>query len=307
MTKFVSLLALVAILSGSASLPSSGPSADDLVQQSRTGDVQNYAVLDVTQEVVDILSARPADNLLANFGNYRPSIDPGIGIGDTLSVTVWEAAAGGLFSAPLLTDRFSTGLKSATIPEQVVGRDGSISVPYAGRIRVAGQSVEQVQSTIERSLEGKVAIQPQVLVSIIRPVSISVTVTGQVTTGARIPLSVEGDRLLAVIAAAEGIRAPVNETFIQLSRGSRTLRVAMSRVVRDSSQNICMRPNDVLTLVREPQTFVVYGAAGRNAEALCDPANLIRALESRQGLRICCPEEVALERGFVSRQTLKRG
>jgi polysaccharide export outer membrane protein len=285
MVKLVGVLAFSALLSGCASLPSSGPSADDVVQQSTTAGVQNYAVLDVTPEVIDILSARQADNLLASFGDYRPSIDSSIGIGDTLSVTVWEAAAGGLFSAPLLSDRFSTGSKSATIPEQVVGRDGSISVPYAGRIRVAGQSVEQVQSTIEQALQGK-AIQPQVLVSIIRPVSNSVTVTGEVSAGARIPLSVKGDRLLEVIAAAGGIRAPVNETFIQLSRGPRTVRVAMSRVVRDPSQNIYMRPNDVLTLVREPQTFIVYGATGRNAEVAfdADGISLAEAIGKAGGL-----------------------
>jgi glucose-1-phosphate thymidylyltransferase len=28
-------------------------------------------------------------------------------------------------------------------------------------------------------------------------------------------------------------------------------------------------------------------------EALCDAANFVRALESRQGLRVCCPEEIA--------------
>jgi len=39
-------------------------------------------------------------------------------------------------------------------------------------------------------------------------------------------------------------------------------------------------------------------------EALCDAGNFVRALESRQGVRICCPEEVALERGFASRETL---
>jgi glucose-1-phosphate thymidylyltransferase len=40
-------------------------------------------------------------------------------------------------------------------------------------------------------------------------------------------------------------------------------------------------------------------------EALCDAANFVRALESRQGVRICCLEEVALERGFVSRETMQ--
>ncbi|MDB5572021.1 MAG: Sugar transporter [Hyphomicrobiales bacterium] len=264
MLRITGVLALTTILSGCSTLPATGPSASDLAEQSVSGETQNYEIIDVTPSVIDTLAARWADNLLATFGDYRPSIDTRIGVGDTISVTIWEAAAGGLFSAPLLTDRFSTGSKSATIPEQVVGRDGAISVPYAGRIKVAGQTVAQVQTTVERALDGK-AIQPQVLINVIRPISNSVTVTGEVANGARIPLSVAGDRLLEVIATAGGIRAPVNETFIQLSRGQKTVRVAMSRVVRDPSQNIYLRPNDVVTLVREPQNFVAFGATGANA------------------------------------------
>jgi polysaccharide export outer membrane protein len=34
------------------------------------------------------------------------------------------------------------GSKSATIPPQTVTRDGAITVPYAGRIQVAGKRVQ---------------------------------------------------------------------------------------------------------------------------------------------------------------------
>ncbi len=198
------------LLSGCSTLPSAGPSTSDVMKQGVVADVARYAVLDVSKSVVDVLAQRKPDSFAASFGDYRPSVDPRIGIGDTVAVTVWEAAAGGLFSAPVM-DRLTTGSKSATIPEQVVGRDGSISIPYAGRIKVTGQSPTQVQETIEKALEGK-AIQPQILVNVMRPFSSSVTVTGEVANGARVPLSVKGDRLMDVIAAAGGLRAPVNET-----------------------------------------------------------------------------------------------
>lgn len=35
-------------------------------------------------------------------------------------------------------------------------------------------------------------------------------------------------------------------------------------------------------------------------DSLADATNFVRALERRQNLRICCPEEVALDRGFIS-------
>ncbi len=273
------------VLTGCSSLPSAGPSVDDIVRQSALISGAGFELISITPNVNSVLAKRKADSFINSFGDYRLSIDPLIGIGDTISITIWEASAGGLFSGPLLTDRFSTGSKSATIPEQVVGRDGAITVPYAGRIRVIGQNSNGVQHSIERALEGK-AIQPQVLVTVVRSVSNSVTVSGEVANGARVPLSTKGDRLLDVIAAAGGVRTPVRETFIQLTRGERTARVAMSRIVQDPRENVFMRPDDVVTIIRQAQTFVAFGATGRNAEIPieAETVSLSQALAKAGGL-----------------------
>ena len=281
------LLAGVACLAvtSCSTIAGRGPSAGDVVGEARTGVAPRYEVLDIDPHVVETLRHRGPDSFRAHFGDYRPSVEPRIGIGDTVAVTIWEAGAGGLFSAPLVADRFSTGSKSATIPDQVVGRDGAITVPYAGRVPVAGRTTRAVQNIVEHALQGK-AIQPQVLVNVAHSVSNTVTVTGEVATGARVPLSVKGDRVMEVIAAAGGIRAPVNETYVQLSRGDVTARVAMTRVTSDPKENIYMRAGDVLTLIRDPQTFIAYGATGRNAEIPFDAEgiNLSQALAKAGGL-----------------------
>jgi polysaccharide export outer membrane protein len=270
---------------GCSGISGSGPSAGDVAAEAGAGATPRYELVDIDPYVVETLRHRGPDSFLSHFGDYRPSVEPRIGIGDTVVVTIWEAGAGGLFSAPLVADRFSTGSKSATIPDQVVGRDGAITVPYAGRIPVAGRTTRAVQTIVEHALQGK-AIQPQVLVNVVHSVSNTVTVTGEVAKGDRVPLSVKGDRVLEVIAAAGGIRAPVNETYVQLSRGDVTERVAMTRVTSDPKENIYMRANDALTLIRDPQTFIAYGATGRDAEIPFDAEgiNLSQALAKAGGL-----------------------
>jgi glucose-1-phosphate thymidylyltransferase len=41
-------------------------------------------------------------------------------------------------------------------------------------------------------------------------------------------------------------------------------------------------------------------------DSLTDAASYVRALEKRQGLRICCPEEIAFEQGFIDAGQLQR-
>ncbi|MCW2272600.1 sugar transporter [Rhodoblastus acidophilus] len=276
-------LAAAGLLASCSTLPTSGPSAQNVVSEESS--FARYDVVDISPAVVDILARRRPDASLSGFADFRPAVEPHISVGDALTISVFEASAGGLFSPPPSTDRFSTGSKAAVFPDQVVGRDGAITMPYAGRIQVAGRTPQQVERVIQNALEGK-AIQPQVMVNVTRSLANSVTVLGEVTAGARVPLSVRGDRVLDVIATAGGVRAPVNESFIQLTRGSRTARVAMTRVTSDARQNIFIRPNDVLTIIRDPQSFIVQGAAGANAEIRFDAegVNLAQALAKAGGL-----------------------
>ena len=115
----------------------------------------------------------------------------------------------------------------------------------------------------------------------------SVTVTGEVVAGARVPLSVKGDRLLDLIAAAGGAKSPIYETFVRLSRGGVTATIPMETLVSEPAENIYAQPGDVLTLVRLPQSFTVFGATGANAQVpfTAEKMTLVEALAKAGGLQ----------------------
>jgi polysaccharide biosynthesis/export protein len=167
-----------------------------------------------------------------------------------------------------------------------VAPDGAIGVPYAGRVPAAGRTPAEVQQAIEARLASK-ALQPQALVIVKNSDANAVTVAGEVVAGARVRLSPGGDRLLQVIAAAGGAKAPVYETFVRLSRNGITGAISLERLVAEPAENIYAQPGDVITLVRVPQTFTVFGATGRNAAIAFDAENitLSQALAKSQGLR----------------------
>jgi polysaccharide export outer membrane protein len=137
-------------------------------------------------------------------------------------------------------------------------------VPYAGRVRVVGKSPRQVEEEIVRALTGK-AIEPQALVTVTKNVANTVTVVGEVTGGGRVPLTTRGDRILDIIAAAGGTRAPAHDTFVTLVRGGASVRIPMQAIFSNPAENIHVRPGDVVNVARDPQTFTAFGATGSNA------------------------------------------
>ncbi|MBV8119778.1 MAG: polysaccharide export protein [Alphaproteobacteria bacterium] len=276
-------------LAGCSTIPTAGPTVSQVFEQATTNGQRHFVLVDVDNHVVTTLLAQPGASFHARFQSYGKPPPPKIGIGDSVSVSIWEAAPGGLFGATPTTGATagaSGGSTSVTLPEQVVGADGAISVPFAGRIPVAGRTPLEVQDEIQNRLAGK-AIEPQAIVTVPKSVTNAATVSGEVVSGARVPLSVGGDRLLDLIAAAGGAKAPVYHTFVRISRDGVTVTIPMAKLVSDPAENIYVWPGDVLTLVEVPQTFAVFGATTQNAEVpfAAERMTLAEALAKAGGLQ----------------------
>jgi polysaccharide export outer membrane protein len=186
----------------------------------------------------------------------------------------------------LLQEATASGRPGTRIPDQQVGSDGAISIPYAGRIAAAGRTTAEVERTIEKQL-GPKALEPHAIVAIRRSVANSVTVSGEALKAGRVPLSARGDRLLQVIAAASGGAAiPQHEVFVQLSRNGNTAAVPLKTLVEHPEEDIFAEPGDILTLVRRPKTFSTFGATGKNTAITFDSEklSLAEALAKAGGL-----------------------
>src|ERR1700731_3786723 len=280
----VGVLASV-IVAGCSALPTAGPTASDVKGQEVKDNLARFDLVSIDDNVVAALLALQAESFHVRFKKYSRPPQPKIGIGDSVVVSIWEAAGGGLFGTSP-TDHVSAGSRSVTIPQQIVARDGGISVPFADRVLAAGRLPVEVQKTIEQRLAEK-AIEPQVIVTVTKSLSTSVTVSGEVVGGARVPLSLKGDRLLDLIAAAGGAKTPVYETFVRLSRDGITATIPMEALVANPAENIYAYPGDVLTLVRLPQSFTVFGATGLNTQVnfTAERMTLVEALAKGGGLQ----------------------
>lgn len=262
----VSASMAVSSLTACSSLPASGPTTGEVTAASKptsTGETR-FALIDVDPNVVARMEKWSAVSLMGTFGKQGAVSTQAIGQGDYVQVTIWEAASGGLFSAPTNAQLTGSGSRTATIPEQVVGPDGAITVPYAGRVRVIGRTPQQVEEAVVAALQTK-AIEPQALVTVTKNIANTVTVVGEVTGGARVPLTTRGDRILDVIATAGGTKAAAHETFVTLVRGSQSVRIPMQALLTSPTENVFVRPGDVISVAKEPQTFTSAGATGQNS------------------------------------------
>ena len=270
---FPAFPALLPVLLLPACMPAAGPDASAIVATSEAAGA-TYQVVDVTPALAEALAAPPQASLSETFGQAGGAPDIRIGVGDTLVVTIFEAASGGLFSGSPGT--LGEAAKSISMPPQPVSRAGTVSVPYVGAVQAAGRTPAEVQATIEAALQDK-AIEPQVIVTVASPESTFVTVSGDVGASGRIPLSLGGDRLLDVIAAAGGATSGAYETQVRLTRGAQSATLPLARIVEDPGENVYLRPDDQVFVYKDAETYTVLGAAARNASVPFDAGRLTLA------------------------------
>ena len=260
------MLAATALLAGCSQMPSTGPSARNIVESTASAPSDRAVQLvDVNEQVVSQLLAQQRRASFAEVFGKQDSLTPVVGSGDLLEVALWEAPPATLFLGSSLDANLSNATGSITLPPQMVDRDGQISVPFVGRVAAAGRTTAQISQDITQRLRGK-ANQPQVMVRVSQNASAMVSVVGEVATNLRLPLTASGERLLDALAAAGGVRQPVGKVSLQITRGTELHTMPLEQVIRDPRQNIALRPGDLITALFQPSSFTALGATGRQQE-----------------------------------------
>ena len=187
-------------------------------------------------------------------------------------MNIWEAPPATLFSSGVSADLRggTSGSRVVTLPEQVIDRDGFVNVPFAGKIAAAGRSLSEIEQEVARRLKGK-ANQPEVLVRRVRNASATVTVVGEVGNSVKVPLTPSGERLLDALAAAGGVRQPVNKMTVQITRGSDFYSMPLQTVIRDPRQNVSLQAGDVVTAIAQSLSFTALGSTIKNEEIVTRP------------------------------------
>ncbi|WP_128254431.1 polysaccharide biosynthesis/export family protein [Falsirhodobacter deserti] len=236
-------------------LPRSGPNKKEIF----AGSVQNGGdsfIFTVTPQVNRII------NDPTNFGfssAFRSAAEVGpdtISSGDTLTLTIFENVR----DDPLLGN---SGQRVSSLSEVQVAGDGFIFVPYAGRIRAAGQTPEALRQSITNALQNQTP-DPQVLVQRVAGDGATVSVTGTAGAAGIYPLAQPSRTLLRVLSLAGGSVDEPSATVVRVTRGNQTGTVRLQDLYDNPSLDIALRNGDVITVERDRRRFIALGATGQS-------------------------------------------
>ena len=269
---------LVALLccsvAGCQSLPHSGPDAGQIVAGERKEAAQlGFHVVDLNAQSLPAAGAvalMNADQLTA-LDRTTGRVDQ-VGAGDVLSITVFEVGVTLFGGQQALGAQGAAGAPDPTARAQslngvAVREDGSITLPYIGRLIVARHTTGEIERMIVQRLRG-LSQSPQVLVGVLQNIHNTVLVSGYVARPGRQSLTLERERLLDAIAAAGGVGTlggPEN-TVVRVRRGAQFAEAYLAAIESGGAGDIVLLPGDRIDVVRRPRTFAVFGASNKVAQ-----------------------------------------
>ena len=247
----VALLAIVGVVS-SCGLPRSGPNKREIFAGSvqREGDA---FVVSVNDRVTRATAVVPALGFSSDFVNAGELGSDTIRPGDTLGLTIWENVDDGLL--------VGEGANATVLDEVQVDGSGFIFVPYAGRIRAAGNTPDAIRRIITNKLEEQTP-DPQVQVRRLAGDGSTVSLLGAIGGQGVYAIERPTRTLAAMIARAGGITIQPEIAVITVIRGGRRSKIWFQDLYDNPRYDIALRGGDRILIEEDTRSFTALGATG---------------------------------------------
>ena len=249
--KSVALLAAVSILA-SCGLPRVGPNKREIF----AGSVQQQGdafVVSVNDRVTRATAVAPALGFSSGFVNAAELGSDTIRPGDTLGLTIWENVDDGLLAAE--------GANATLLEEVQVDGAGFIFVPYAGRIRAAGNTPEAIRRIITAKLEEQTP-DPQVQVRRLAGDGSTVSLVGAIGAQGVFAIERPTRTLAAMIARAGGVTINPEIARVSVIRGGQTGTIWFQDLFKNPQLDIALRGGDKVLVEEDTRKFTALGATG---------------------------------------------
>jgi polysaccharide export outer membrane protein len=253
--RVIVLFTSVALVAG-CGLPRSGPNKREILSGSvdKKGDA---FVVTVTPEVSRLTAVQPSFGFSDSFRSAGVVASDMISSGDEINITVYENVK----DDPLLGN---TGQRVSGLSTVQVDGQGYIFIPYAGRIKAAGQTNEGLRQAITRKLEGQTP-DPQVSVSRMAGVGSTVSISGQAGANGVYPIDASTRTLATMLAKSGGVTIDPATAIVRVTRGGHTGKIWLKDLYENPSLDIALRPGDKIMIEEDSRKFIALGPRARKA------------------------------------------
>lgn len=256
LARIVAIAAALAVVS-SCGLPRVGPNKKEIFAGSvqRQGDAFVVAVNDRVTRATSVVPALGFSEEFKKAGILGSDV---IRPGDTLGITVWENV-----DDPLLGSGGAAagGSSAAVLSDIQVDGAGFIFIPYAGRIRAAGNSPESIRRIITKKLELQTP-DPQVEVRRMAGDGATVSLIGAVGGQGVFPIERPTRTLSTMLARAGGITIPPEIAQITVIRGDKRSKIWLQDLYQHPELDIALRGGDKILVEEDSRSFTALGATG---------------------------------------------
>jgi len=266
------VMALTVALVPGCAIPRDGPPGKAISEDS--ADLAGFSLIEMTApRIANYRVNKTYDS--GGTAGVPPAPPIALSSGDVLRVRISETKEGSIF-APLS--------RGGTVFDNLrVDHRGSISLPHAGRVKVAGLDPQKVDQIIRSQLDG-VAFEPQVQVEITADRGSSVLVSGEVKNAGRFSMIDSPLTLVDAIARAGGPTKPPHLIDVVIRRGKNVRRLPLDKVLNGNNQQL--RAGDEVTLEANAKVFNALGAVKKTGQIEFPKArpSLMDALAQAGGL-----------------------
>ncbi|MBP9183499.1 MAG: polysaccharide biosynthesis/export family protein [Fuscovulum sp.] len=249
--------ALASILTAAGcGLPRPGPNKKEIF----AGSVLNGGdafIVTVNPRVTRATAVLPSFGFSSDFRNAGLVGSDTLAPGDTLGITIFENVK----DDPLLGN---TGQRVSALTEVQVDGQGYIFIPYAGRIKAAGQTPDGLRQAITRKLDEQTP-DPQITVTRLAGDGSSITISGSVAAPGVYPIERSTRTLASMLAKAGGVSIAPAVAIVRVTRGRHTGKVWLQDLWASPALDIALRPGDQIVIEEDQRRFTALGATGGQA------------------------------------------
>lgn len=250
----IAFMGLLVLGLAACGLPRSGPTRTQLINSAIQAEKGGTSyVIEVDHNVAAATATSSAMGFGKAFAGAGMVGSDEIRAGDTLGLSIWENVDDGLLA--------SMGASSTQLRELQVDSAGYIFVPYAGRVKAAGNSPEALRQIITNRLASQTP-DPQVTVTRLAGDGATVSVMGKVGAQGVFPIERPTRTLSAMLAKAGGVAIEPDIAQITVKRGRNSGKVWLTELYSNPRNDIALRPGDVILVEEDQRAFQALGALG---------------------------------------------